>query len=182
MQEIIQSLPRIQDTKLSLDDSPNGRTVENGYTVFLGGSCLQATAKLWLSMAGKFGRLTWPGLFGEFVQAASIVLGQPLLDGPTGTAGNLHDLGTGQPHFGQVDPLDTPRQPCIGLGTIESLCSCFRLLCGSTVIVTASLNLSFTDPLCSVLVHYARAHELNGNDIIPVCQPNLPLNRFSARE
>ena len=121
MQEIIQSLPRIQDTKLSLEDSPNGRTVENGYTVFLRGSCLQATAKLWLLMAGKFGRLTWPGLFGEFIQAASIVLGQPLLDGPTGTAGNLHDLGTGQPHFGQVDPLDAPGQSCIGLGTIEPL-------------------------------------------------------------
>ncbi len=121
IQEIIQSLPRIQDTKLSLEDSPNGRTVENGYSVFLGGSCLQATAKLWLSMAGKFGRLTWPGLFGEFIQSASIVLGQPLLDGPTGTAGNLHDLGTGQPHFGQVDSLDAPGQSCIGLGTIEPL-------------------------------------------------------------
>jgi len=106
MQEIIRSLQGIQDAKLSLEDSTNGRTVENGYAVFLRGSCLQATAKLWLSMAGKFGRLTWPGLLGQFIQTASIVLGQPLLDGPTGTSGNLHDLWAGQPHFGQVDPLD----------------------------------------------------------------------------
>jgi len=74
-----------------------------------------------LSMAGKFGRLTWSGLLGEFIQSAFIVLGQPLLDGPTGTSGNLHDLRAGQAHFRQVGPLDAPSQSCIGLRTIEAL-------------------------------------------------------------
>jgi len=121
MQEIIQSLHRIQDAKLSLQDSMNGRTVENGYAVFFRRACLEATAEFLLSMAGKFGRLTWSGLLGKFIQSAFIVLGQPLLDGPTGAAGNLHDLRAGQAHFGQVDSLDTPSQSCIGLGTIEPL-------------------------------------------------------------
>jgi len=121
VQEIIRSLQGIQNAKFFLENSTNGRTVEDGYAVFLRGSCLQATAKLWLSMAGKFGWLAWSGLLRQFIQPASIVLGQPLLDGPTGVAGNLHDLRTGQPHLGQVDSLDAPSQSCIGLGTIEFL-------------------------------------------------------------
>jgi hypothetical protein len=99
MQEIIQSLQGIQDAKLSLEDSTNGRTIENGYTVFFLRSCLKATAELLRSMAGKFGRLTWSWLLVEFIQSAFIVLGQPLLDGPTGTSSNLHDLRAGQTHF-----------------------------------------------------------------------------------
>ena len=145
VQEIIQSLSRIQDAKLSLEDSTDSRTVEDGYAVFLHGSCLQATAKLLLSMAGKFGRLAWSGLLGEFIQSGSIVLSQPLLDGPTGTSGNLHDLRAGQPHFGQVDPLDAPSQSCICLGTIEPL----QLLQGVVRFYShsgASVHLSFTRP------------------------------------
>jgi len=53
VQEIIQSLPGIQDAKLSLEDSTDNRAVENGHTIFLGGACLQTTAELLLSMAGQ---------------------------------------------------------------------------------------------------------------------------------
>jgi len=72
-------------------------------------------------MAGKFSRLTWSRLLEQLIQSASIVPGQPLLDSPTGTAGNLHDLRAGQPHLGQVDALDASGQAGIGLGTIELL-------------------------------------------------------------
>jgi hypothetical protein len=78
-------------------------------------------AKLFLSMTGKLGRLTRSGLLGEFLQAASIVLGQPLLNGPTGIAGNLHDLRAGQTCFGQIDSLDASSQAGLGLPTVQSL-------------------------------------------------------------
>ena len=111
MQQAPYPRQRIRLTKFPFQNPLNDRSGQDTHAVDRQRTLIQTSAKFRFTVPRQSGGLPRPGFVTQFLQAAAIVPGHPLLNGSPGGPRNRHDLGATAAHLSQIDALNPTSQP-----------------------------------------------------------------------